>query len=106
MLKVIATDSLFYIMLNDTNKSVFKVFNSELRKTEQKKLFSCLNHLSYHSCGLKCQFCTRFSQIQFAYDYKIINEIIFNANLMQQGNLIDVFLARNVSVTYAHHQEY
>jgi len=24
---------------------------------------------------------------------------------MQQGNFIDVFLARHVSVTYAHHQE-
>jgi len=25
---------------------------------------------------------------------------------MQQGNLIDVFLARHVSGTYAHHQEH
>jgi len=25
---------------------------------------------------------------------------------MQQGNFIDVFLARHVSGTYAHHQEY
>jgi len=33
-------------------------------------------------------------------------EIIWNANLMQQGNFINEYLARNVSGTYAHHQEY
>ena len=32
-------------------------------------------------------------------------EIIWNANLMQQGNFINVFLARHVSGTYAHYQE-
>jgi len=32
--------------------------------------------------------------------------IMWNANLMQQGNFIDVFLARHVSGTYAHHQEH
>jgi len=35
----------------------------------------------------------------------LLHEIIWNANLMQQGNFIDVFLARHVSGTYAHHQE-
>jgi hypothetical protein len=34
------------------------------------------------------------------------HEIILIANLMQQGNFINVFLARHVSGTYAHHQEY
>ena len=34
------------------------------------------------------------------------HEIIWNANWMQQGNFIDVFLARHVSGTYAHHQEH
>ena len=34
------------------------------------------------------------------------HEITWNANLMQQGNFIDVFLARHVSGTYAHHQEH
>ena len=34
------------------------------------------------------------------------HEIILNANLMQQGNFIDVFLARHVSGTYAHYQEH
>jgi len=34
------------------------------------------------------------------------HEIIWNANLMQQGNFIDLFLARHVSGTYAHHQEH
>ena len=33
------------------------------------------------------------------------HEIIWNTNLMQLGNFIDVFLARHVSGTYAHHQE-
>ena len=32
--------------------------------------------------------------------------VIWNANLMQQVNFIDVFLARHVSGTYAHHQEH
>ena len=34
------------------------------------------------------------------------HEIMWNANLMRQGNFIDVFLARHVSGTYAHHQEH
>ena len=33
------------------------------------------------------------------------HEIMWNANLMKQGNFIDIFLARHVSGTYAHHQE-
>ena len=33
-------------------------------------------------------------------------EIQWNANLMQQGNFIDVFLARHISGTYANHQEH
>ena len=33
-------------------------------------------------------------------------EIILNANLMQQGNFINVFLARHISGIYAHHQEH
>ena len=32
------------------------------------------------------------------------NEIIWNANLMQQGIFINVFLAWHVLGTYAHHQ--
>ena len=34
------------------------------------------------------------------------HEIIWNSNLMQQGNFINVFLAWPVSGTYAHHQEH
>jgi len=34
------------------------------------------------------------------------HEIILNAKLMQQGNFINVFLARHVSGTYAHHQKH
>jgi len=34
------------------------------------------------------------------------HEITRNASLMQQGNFINVFLARPVSGTYAHHQEH
>ena len=33
-------------------------------------------------------------------------EIICNASLMKQGDFINVFLARHVSGTYAHHQEH
>ena len=34
------------------------------------------------------------------------DEVILNANLMQQGNFIGIFLARHVSGPYAHHQEH
>ena len=34
------------------------------------------------------------------------HEIMWNASLMQQGNFIDIFLARHVSGVYAHHQEH
>jgi hypothetical protein len=34
------------------------------------------------------------------------HEIILNANLMQQGNFINIFLARHISGTYAHHHEH
>jgi len=40
------------------------------------------------------------------YRYNNIYEIIRNANLMQKGNFITVFLVRHVSGTYAHHQEH
>ena len=33
-------------------------------------------------------------------------EITWNANLMQQGNFINIFLAQRVSGTYTHHQEH
>jgi len=33
------------------------------------------------------------------------HEVTLNANLMKQINFINVFLARHVSGTYAHHQE-
>jgi len=36
----------------------------------------------------------------------IPDEIKWNANLMQLGNFIDVFLARHVSGTYAHYHEH
>ena len=35
-----------------------------------------------------------------------VEEIKLNANLMQLGNFIGVFLVRHVSGTYAHHQEH
>ena len=35
-----------------------------------------------------------------------IYEIMWSANLKQQGVFIDVFLARRVSGTYVHHQEH
>jgi hypothetical protein len=36
----------------------------------------------------------------------LLHEIMWNANFMQQGNFIDVFLTLHVSGTYVHHQEY
>ena len=35
-----------------------------------------------------------------------ILEIMWNANFMQLGNFIDIFLARHVSGTYAHHKKH
>jgi len=37
---------------------------------------------------------------------KAFYEIMWNANLMQQSNFIDLFLPRHVSGTCAHHQEH
>jgi len=34
------------------------------------------------------------------------SEIMWNDNLIQQGNFNNIFLARHVSNTYAHHQEH
>ena len=34
------------------------------------------------------------------------HEIILNANAMKQGDFVNVFLARHVSGTYAHHQKH
>jgi len=34
------------------------------------------------------------------------HEIMWNASFMKQGNVNDIFLARHVSGTYAHHQEH
>jgi hypothetical protein len=36
----------------------------------------------------------------------LTHEIMRNANLMQQGNFIDMFLARHFSGTYANRQEH
>jgi hypothetical protein len=38
-------------------------------------------------------------------DEQIGLQIMGNANLMQQGNFIDVFFARHVSGKYSHNQE-
>ena len=42
----------------------------------------------------------------FSRGNKVINEKMWNANLMQQVNFIDIFLARHVLGIYAHHQEH
>jgi len=41
--------------------------------------------------------------LNFLYKMEVY-ETTWNANLMQQGNFINVFLSRHVSGTYAHHQ--
>jgi len=43
------------------------------------------------------------SEVQYLQSF-IILEIMWNANLMQQDNFIDIFLPRHVSGTYAPHQ--
>ena len=47
-----------------------------------------------------------FSKLKGCLTVHLPREITLNANLMQQGNFIGVFLARHVSGTYAHHQEH
>jgi len=48
--------------------------------------------------------CTR--KLEGCLTVHLPHEIMWNANLMQLGNFIDIFLARHVSGTYAHHQEH
>jgi len=59
---------------------------------------------------LRAHFCTKsfiFLFLAFCQWVKLKNkEIKWNANSMQLGNFIDVFLARHVSDTYAHYQEH
>ena len=38
--------------------------------------------------------------------YRVKHEIISNANLMQQGNFMNVLFTRHVLGTYAHHKEH
>jgi len=45
-------------------------------------------------------------QLEGCLTVHLLHEIILNANLMQKVNFINVFLARHVSGTYAHHQEH
>ena len=55
MLKVITTDSLSYIMLNDFNTSVFAVFNPDLHNRNIRNylpvLTTCLNTASLWSAS-------------------------------------------------------
>ena len=46
------------------------------------------------------------SQVVGCLTVHLPHEIIWNANWMQPGNFINVFLARHVSGIYAHHQEH
>jgi len=84
---------------------------------------ACKSHLF---CSvLYCQlwpvwFCHFFTSLHKRHDFRkriLLNikcvlilsttfEIKWNTSLMQLGNFIDVFLARLVSGTYAHHQEH
>ena len=65
--------------------------------------------------AILCQLCVPCDRLQNGgredIDFSAANrwqpkELIWNANLMKQGNFIHVFLARHVSGTYAHHQEH
>ena len=50
--------------------------------------------------------CNREAVLEGCLTVYLPHEIMWNANLMQRGNFINVFLARHVSGTYAHHQEH
>ena len=65
--------------------------------------------LKLHSCNVpkprsKLHNVIPISYVCFANSY--LGEIMSNVNLVQQGNFIDVVLARHVSGIYAHHQEH
>jgi len=68
------------------------------------KFIHSANHTKQHRKQL--YYLTRTKDDSFFKLECIEYEIMWNANLMQQGNFIDVFLARHVSGTYAHHQEH
>jgi len=50
--------------------------------------------------------CKCISKLEGCLAVHLPHEIQWDANLMQLGNFIDVFLARHVSGKYAHHQEH
>jgi len=65
-----------------------------------------------HDMFLHMQGLLQMSKVIFKRQYEgclsvhLLHEIMWNANLMQQGNFIDIFLARHVSGTYSHHQKH
>ena len=61
-----------------------------------------LKHL-YRNWGKRLKY---ESTMRVVLTVHLTREIMWNGNLMQQGNFINVFLARHVSGTSAHHQEH
>ena len=53
-----------------------------------------------------CEIKKKLLKIRGCLTVHLPHEIMWNANLMQQGNFINIFLARHVSGTYTHHQEH
>jgi len=49
---------------------------------------------------------TKYQIVESCLTVHLPHEIMWNANLMQQGNFIGVFSALHVSGAYAHHQEH
>ena len=89
------------------------VLYSETLRTsllELHQYFGCsLADIFFLGCNYEDQFLLRYQTVRSGREVSTFlskNEIKWNANLMQLGNFIDVFLARHVSGTYAHHQEY
>ena len=80
------------------------------------RVFCCVTVTIVTAC--KSTACATCSTTPFCGDGKMSNAILssniltkilrnkMNANLMQLGNVIDVFLARHVSGTLAHHQQH
>ena len=88
--------------------TIFKVLKTLLKKIKYCfdvtpcRLYEAKNASSHwHSLTLKM-----LVRHEGCLTVHLPHEITSKANLMQQGNFINVFLARHVSGTFAHHQEH
>ena len=69
-----------------------------------KSLSHFNRYLEVCICNWKCH--RVGDRVEVCLTVHLPHEMMWNANLMQQGNFIGIFLARHVSGTYAHRQEH